>query len=156
MLLSDVHTGESPFKNVHRFPSLCTGSIGERVSQPGRPIPTCNGIAPKDNSGLQCCATNLQPYSRVPLSPDVPIARSGLNSQGRSPQAPQSPGGFALTTPDVVERAQAVQPSAGMLTAQNPSPIASRFRQVLFLGSDLFVPLMLLALANLIRVLACP
>src|SRR5580704_11695836 len=59
----------------------------------------------KGQCGLQCCATNLQPYSRVPLSPDVPIVRSGLNSQGRSPQAP---GGFALAAADVVAKAQAV------------------------------------------------
>ena len=98
MLLSDVHAGESPFKKrpqisvfLHREHRALAyrkraAAYQRAAALHQRTIAGC-GIAPLTSN----------PTPAYPYPPTSPCARSSLNSQGRSPQAPQSPGGFALT-----------------------------------------------------------
>jgi hypothetical protein len=54
-----------------------------------------NGIAPKGNSGPQYGPAKSKLLRRLPQSPDTQCAGAAL-IEGGNPQAPQSPGGFAL------------------------------------------------------------
>ena len=56
------------------------------------------GIGPTGNSRFQCRSAILTLSGACPTPRHPQRARSGLNSQGRNPQATPSPGGFPLTS----------------------------------------------------------